>query len=627
MRTARAMGIDHRGRLLRPRRRRPPLAEADLAVRLPGDRRPTPTSAPPSPRRRGPGRRRRRPSRLRIPVRVRRLRPGGGRRRAHLGRPPADGHRRHGVQGRRPRSSCGRPGCPPCPSITLEGDELPDGRRPRGPGLAPAGQGVGRRGRAGHARGGRSGRACGRRWPAPAGRPRPPSATAPSSSSATCATPATSRCRCWRTPTATPWPCSSGSAASSAGTRRSSRRPLARPCPAELRARLTEAAVAAARAVGYVNAGTVEFVLDRPWRPVLPRDEHPPAGGAPGDRGGDRARPGAAAAARRRGRPAARRGLRRRGPRAPGTPSRPGSTPRTRPRAGCPPPGPPPVRGGRLGPRAGGPAVPIDSTVQLDTVVRVDSGVESGSVVSPHYDPMLAKVIAHAPTRTEAAAALAAALARARIHGVTTNRDLLVRTSATRRSWPASTDTGFLDRHGLELLATPLTDAGGGAPARAGRRPGRPGRTAAPGRRSSPPSRRVPQQRLGAARRSRYHHGDEVDRRGLPVRPLRTGPGRRSTVDGDPVRGRGRARPAPGSVVLTTDGVTRRYRVERVGPTAYVDGPTAARPWSRRTVPAGRRPGGGRLGPGPDARERGAGGGVDGRRGRRPASSWWCSRP
>ena len=59
-----------------------------------------------------------------------------------------------------------------------------------------------------------------------------------------------------------PWPCSSGSAPSSAATRRSSRRRRPRWSRPALRARLGEAAVAAARAVGYVNAGTVEFVLD-----------------------------------------------------------------------------------------------------------------------------------------------------------------------------------------------------------------------------------------------------------------------------------------------------------------------------------------------------------------------------
>ncbi len=49
--------------------------------------------------------------------------------------------------------------------------------------------------------------------------------------------------------------------------------------------------------------------------------------------------------------------------------------------------------------------------------MRVDSGVGDGSVISPYYDSLLAKVIAHAPTRAEAARRLAAALRRAKIHG------------------------------------------------------------------------------------------------------------------------------------------------------------------------------------------------------------------
>jgi propionyl-CoA carboxylase alpha chain len=59
--------------------------------------------------------------------------------------------------------------------------------------------------------------------------------------------------------------------------------------------------------------------------------------------------------------------------------------------------------------------------------VRVDSGVGSGSKVGVAFDPMLAKVIAFAPTRGEAAARLVSALLRARVHGLRTNRDLLVR--------------------------------------------------------------------------------------------------------------------------------------------------------------------------------------------------------
>ena len=58
--------------------------------------------------------------------------------------------------------------------------------------------------------------------------------------------------------------------------------------------------------------------------------------------------------------------------------------------------------------------------------LRLDSGFEGGDVVSTHYDAMLAKVIAWAPTREQAARRLAGALRRARLHGVRTNRDLLV---------------------------------------------------------------------------------------------------------------------------------------------------------------------------------------------------------
>src|SRR5437763_9572362 len=58
--------------------------------------------------------------------------------------------------------------------------------------------------------------------------------------------------------------------------------------------------------------------------------------------------------------------------------------------------------------------------------LRVDSGVESGSVVGTDYDSMLAKVIATGPTRVEATRLLVDALRRARIHGVGTNRDLLL---------------------------------------------------------------------------------------------------------------------------------------------------------------------------------------------------------
>ena len=53
---------------------------------------------------------------------------------------------------------------------------------------------------------------------------------------------------------------------------------------------------------------------------------------------------------------------------------------------------------------------PAQDRGDASTVLRLDSGVEPGSVVSPHYDSMLAKVVVHAPTRAAATARLADAL-------------------------------------------------------------------------------------------------------------------------------------------------------------------------------------------------------------------------
>ncbi|GAA2158791.1 acetyl/propionyl/methylcrotonyl-CoA carboxylase subunit alpha [Actinomadura napierensis] len=88
--------------------------------------------------------------------------------------------------------------------------------------------------------------------------------------------------------------------------------------------------------------------------------------------------------------------------------------------------------------------------------LRLDSGVESGSEVGVHYDPMLAKVIAWGPTRAATARRLAAALRGARVHGLTTNRDLLVRILEEPAFLAGDTDTGYLDRIGLDVLAAPL---------------------------------------------------------------------------------------------------------------------------------------------------------------------------
>jgi len=78
--------------------------------------------------------------------------------------------------------------------------------------------------------------------------------------------------------------------------------------------------------------------------------------------------------------------------------------------------------------------------------VRWDAGVEAGSVVSVDFDPMLAKVVAHAPTRAEAAARLALALERLHLAGVATNRDLLAATLRHPAFLAGDTTTEFLDR-------------------------------------------------------------------------------------------------------------------------------------------------------------------------------------
>ena len=91
--------------------------------------------------------------------------------------------------------------------------------------------------------------------------------------------------------------------------------------------------------------------------------------------------------------------------------------------------------------------------------IRLDSGIVDGSAVGIHYDPMLAKVVGWGPSRSEAAAVLARALARAELHGPVTNRELLVRVLRHPAFLAGDTDTAFFDRHGLDVLARPLADA------------------------------------------------------------------------------------------------------------------------------------------------------------------------
>ncbi|HEU4346232.1 MAG TPA: biotin carboxylase N-terminal domain-containing protein [Actinoplanes sp.] len=133
---------------------------------------------------------------------------------------------------------------------------------------------------------------------------------------------------------------------------------------------------------------------------------------------------------------------------------------------GLPMPGPPPIRGHAIEVRlcAEDPAyawLPASGTLHRFAVpdvagsfrplpqpgLRLDSGVTDGSVAGVHHDTMLAKLVAWAPTRQEAARMLASALARTQLHGVVSNRDLLVRVLRHQSFRVGDMDTGFLDRH------------------------------------------------------------------------------------------------------------------------------------------------------------------------------------
>jgi len=87
--------------------------------------------------------------------------------------------------------------------------------------------------------------------------------------------------------------------------------------------------------------------------------------------------------------------------------------------------------------------------------IRIDSGVLEGSDVPVHYDPLLAKVIATSPTRNESITRLACALREFPILGIQTNIEFLLRILEDRRFLAGEVDTGFLDEDGASLAVPP----------------------------------------------------------------------------------------------------------------------------------------------------------------------------
>jgi 3-methylcrotonyl-CoA carboxylase alpha subunit len=95
--------------------------------------------------------------------------------------------------------------------------------------------------------------------------------------------------------------------------------------------------------------------------------------------------------------------------------------------------------------------------LELPNSVRVDTGVEQGSAISPYYDPMIAKLIAHAPTREAALERLGAALDQTIVAGPRTNLGLLAALCRAEEFRAGRFDTGFIDRN-IAVLASAEMD-------------------------------------------------------------------------------------------------------------------------------------------------------------------------
>jgi propionyl-CoA carboxylase alpha chain len=315
----------------------------------------------------------------------------------------------------------------------------------------------------------------------------------------------------------------------------------------ELRAQLCQAAVAAGKAIGYVGAGTVEFVLDASGRfyflevNTRLQVEHPVTELITGL---DLVRLQLDIAA---GRPI---------PAEVANATITGHAIEARLYAEDVPAGYLPTSGDV-------------HTFEIDPAedLRVDAGFASGTRVSTFYDSMLAKVIGYGPTRDDARRLLAGSLSRARLHGVTTNRDLLVGVLREAEFAAGGIDTGYLDRHPYaELVPDPSATVRAThllAAALAGQATRRAQATVLPslpsGFRNNPSGpQTTTYERAGEPVEVTYR----IDRDGLAA-----------TVAGEPVPDTTVLSATPTRVDLVCAGIRRVVHVTRVGTTAYVDSP------------------------------------------------------
>jgi propionyl-CoA carboxylase alpha chain len=216
-----------------------------------------------------------------------------------------------------------------------------------------------------------------------------------------------------------------------------------------------------------------------------------------------------------------------------------------------------------------------DDGIPKDGGLRVDAGFAPGTRVSTFYDSMLAKVIGYGATRDDARRLLAGSLSRARLHGVTTNRDLLVGILREDEFAAGTIDTGYLERHRYdELVPAPAAAAraahllAAALAGQAARRAAAPVLASLPsGFRNNPSAPQSVTYECGAGQ----GRGERVE---VTYRIGRThvdGTAVTATVAGQPVPEVTLLAAAPDRVDLVCDGMRRIIDVTPIGPVSYVD--------------------------------------------------------
>jgi acetyl/propionyl-CoA carboxylase alpha subunit len=186
--------------------------------------------------------------------------------------------------------------------------------------------------------------------------------------------------------------------------------------------------------------------------------------------------------------------------------------------------------------------------------VRLETGVEDESVVGGEFDPMLAKAIVHAPTRAEAIRKLEHALARAQIHGVPTNRDQLLAVLRHPDFVADELDTQWFERLTHETSTPPLHAAAAALALQADRR-----------------AQACVQQTIPSGWRNVRSQPQRTSFEGFEVEYSLARDGVELAVNGEPLENALVHTCTSEVVELEVAGVRRKYDVHVVGDVVYVD--------------------------------------------------------